>query len=127
MEVVFIKNNKFIKFDKYNVDGYKFIPRRKNIDSLTIVNNNIINYVLNKKINREIKKVDKTIKLMINSDVTLVSDCDMMEEELKRLINIIVSKYMNFFDEFEFFQYIKNIYVLNKVINLKKKMINEVI
>lgn len=126
MKVVFIKNSEFNTIDNLNIDGYKFIPRRKNIDSLRIVDKNIIKYILNKKLNRDIKRIDKTIKLMINSNVTLISDCDMMEKELIRVINIIVSKYMIYFDEFEFFNYIKDLYVLNKVINLKKKMIKEI-
>lgn len=126
MKVVFIKNSEFNTFNNLNIEGYKFIPRRKNIDSLRVVDKNIIKCILNKKLNRDIKKIDKTIKLMINSNVTLISDCDMMEKELIRLINIIVSKYMIYFDEFEFFNYIKDLYVLNKVINLKKKMINEI-
>ena len=125
MKVVFIKNNKFINYNNFNIEGYKFIPRRKNINSLYIINKDIINYILNKKLNKEIKKIEKTIKLMINTNVTLVSDCDLMINELKRIINLITTKYINYFDEFEFFEYIKRIYVLNKVIDLKKKIINE--
>ena len=127
MKVVFVKNSKFVSFDKNNINGYNFTPRRKNINSLKIVDINIIKYILNKKLNRDIKKIDKTIKLMIDSNVTIVSDCDMMEKELIRVINIIVSKYMKYFDEFEFFLYIKKIYVLNRVLDLKKKMIREVV
>ena len=127
MKVVFIKNNDYIYYDKFNLDGYRFIPRRKNIDSLFIVDNNMIQYILNKKLNKDINKIKKTIKLIVSSNVAILSDCDMMESELVRIINLIKFKYINYFDEFEFFDFVKDIYVLNKVIELKKKMIDEVI
>lgn len=127
MKVVFIKNNEYLEYENFFVDGYKFNPRRKNIESLVIVNDDIIKYILNKKLSRDIKRIDKTIKLIINSNVTIIDDCNMMENELLRKVNQLVNKYMKYFDEFEFFEYIKSIYVLNKVIDLKKKIIDDVI
>lgn len=124
MKVVFVKNNEYIEYENFVIDGYKFNPRRKNIDSLIIVNNDMIKYILNKKLSRDIKRIDKTIKLIINSNVTLIDDCNMMEDELIRIIGLIIDKYLKYFDEFEFFEYIKSIYVLNMAIDLKKKMID---
>lgn len=127
MEVVFIKNSNYIEYHSFLLDGYKFNPRRKSINSLVVVNRDIVKYVLNKKISKKIKKVDKTIKLIIDSNVAIIEDCNMMENELVSLIKLIINKYMKYFDEFEFFEYIKKIYILNMALNLKKKLINEVI
>ena len=127
MKVVFVKNNNFIKCYKLNIDGYKFIPRKKKIKSLLIVDKEFIKCILKKKIEKDINKIEKTIKLMINSDYTIYSDCYLMQSELKRIINLIDVKYITYFNEFEFFKYIKKIYILNMVLNLKKNMINEVI
>lgn len=127
MKVIFVKNNDYMYYDDFYINGYKFIPRRKNIDSLFIVNNDMVRCILNKKLNKNINRIKKTIKLIVDSDVAITSDCDMMESELVRIINVYKSKYINYFDEFEFFDFIKDIYVLNKVIELKKKLIKEVI
>ena len=124
MKVVFIKNN---CFDKYKLDssvGYKFKPRRKNIDSLVIKNNNLTKNILTIRLKKDIDNLEKTIKLMIKSNITENSDCILMDNEIKRIIKNINNKYLNYFNEFEYFEYIKKIYILNNVINLKKMLID---
>jgi len=124
MKVVFIKNN---CFDKYKLDssvGYKFKPRRKNIDSLVIKNNNLTKNILTIRLKKDIDNLEKSIKLMIKSSITETSDCILMDNEIKRIIKNINNKYLNYFNEFEYFDYIKKIYVLNNVINLKKMLID---
>lgn len=123
MKAVFIKNNKFKKYDNLNINGYKFIPRRKSIDYLVIVNSNLINKILFRKINKELKKVKKTIELIISSNVSLIEDCDMMGKELIKILNTINNKYMNYFNQFEYFDFIKEIYILHNTILLKSKLI----
>lgn len=125
MKVVFIKNNNFFDYKLLNVDGYLFKPRNKNIHSLIIVNGDMIKYILSKKILKEINKAKKAISLIINSDVTLVSDCDMMSNEIIRISNKLENKYRQYFDKFEYFDLVKDLYILNTQINLKKKLIEE--
>lgn len=125
MKVVFIKNNNNIFYDKLNIEGYKFIPRRKNINSLLIVDNYLINNILSRKLNREINRVNRAIELMIKSDVTIIDDCDIMLNELNRIVNKIENSYITYFNEFEYFEFIKSIYILNMMISLKKKLLNE--
>ena len=122
MEIVFVKDNLFnyVKFD--NIDGFKFKPR-SNIKNLEIVDKELIRKILNKKINKDIDKSTKAIKLMLNSDITEIDDCNIMINELIRIANNIEKKYMKFFNEFEYFELIKEIYYLNMGISLKKKMI----
>ena len=126
MKVVFIKNNNFFDYKLLNVDGYLFKPRNKNIYSLIIVNGDMIKYILSKKILKEINKAKKAISLIINSDVTLVSDCDMMSNEVIRISNKLENKYRQYFDKFEYFDLVKDLYILNTEINLKKKLIEEI-
>lgn len=124
MKVVFIKNN---CFDKYKLDssvGYKFKPRRKNINSLVIKNNKLTKNILTIRLKKDIDNLEKTIKLMIKSNITEISDCILMDNEIKRIIKNINNKYLNYFNEFEYFDYIKKIYILNNVINLKKMLIS---
>jgi len=86
MKVVFIKNN---CFDKYKLDssvGYKFKPRRKNIDSLVIKNNNLTKNILTIRLKKDIDNLEKSIKLMIKSSITETSDCILMDKEIKRII-----------------------------------------
>lgn len=123
MKVVLIKNNENLLLEEINISGYKFSPRRENISSLKIVNNEIVKNVINKKINKIIAKLDKTIQLIISSDVTIIEDCNMMENEIQKVINLINNKYLIYISELDFFEYIKKIYVLNMSLNLKKRMV----
>ena len=122
MKVVLLKEKSFISYELCNIDGYKFKPK-KNIKNLVIVNIDLIKKILTRKINKDINKASKTIKLMLDSNATIVSDCIMMENELSRLIKKIDKKYKKYFTEFEYFDLIKSIYELNMEINLKKKFL----
>lgn len=124
MKVVVIKNNCFDKYKLDNSIGYKFKPRRKNINSLTIKNNKLTKNILTIRLNKDIDNIEKTIKLMIKSNITETSDCILMYNEIKRIIKNINNKYLIYFNEFEYFEYIKKIYVLNQVINLKKILLD---
>ena len=123
MKVVFIKNNNYKNYKNLILEGYKFTPKRKNINSLLIVNKSIIKNILNKRIRKDLKNIDKAIKLMIKSNITEIQDCIIMENEINRIINNLDNKYIKYFNEFEYYDFIKNIYVLNNVINLKKNLI----
>lgn len=123
MEIKFVRENDYELFEFENIDGYKFKPRNKNISSLEIVDKELTKKVLSKKINRDINKSTKAIKLMLESNITEVEDCNIMIKELKRIASNIENKYMKYFSELEYFDLIKEIYYLNMEINLKKKMI----
>lgn len=123
MKVVFIKNNCFNKYKLDSIDGYKFKPRRKNIDSLVIKNNKLTKNILTIRLKKDIDNLEKSIKLMIKSSITETSDCILMDNEIKRIIKNINNKYLNYFNEFEYFDYIKKLYILKNVINLKKMFI----
>lgn len=123
MKVVFLKNNKFIEFSLYGLDGYKFNPRNKDISLLNIVDEDIIKFVLSKKIKREIDKTKRTIKLIVNSNVTILSDCEMMESELYKITKKLDYKYRKYFNEFEYFERVKELYVLYHLIKYKKKIL----
>lgn len=125
MKVVFLKNNNFIKYYLSNLEGYNFNPRNKNINYLNIVDKNIINFVLSKKIKREISKAKKAIELMINNDITIKSDCDIMLDELYKITKKLDIKYRHYFDEFVYYERVKELYILYHLISYKKKIISE--
>lgn len=125
MKVVFIKNNNFVNYKLFNINGYLFKPRNKNIRSLVIINNDMIKNILSKKISKEINKAKKAISLIINSDITLLNDCDMMIKEVVRISNKLENKYRKYFNQFEYFELVKDLYILNAEINLKKKLLEE--
>lgn len=123
MKVVYIKKNKFKKYKKNTLEGYKFKPRNKSISSLTIIKDELIKEILTKKITKDIKKATKAIRLMLKSNITEVSDCNIMIDELKRIASNLEKKYMKYFTEFEYFDLIKDIYYLNMEILTKKIII----
>lgn len=122
MKVVYDKNNKFINYKLDNSDGYKFKPKKK-INNLTIINRDMINIILLKKIKKDINKVSITVKLMLDSNVTIVGDCNMMINEINRILKNIENKYRIYLDEFDYFELIKELYSLNMELSLKKKLI----
>ena len=123
MKVLYIKKNKFKKYKKNTLEGFKFKPRNKSINSLTIIKEELIKEILTKKITKDIKKATKAIRLMLKSNITEVSDCNIMIDELKRIASNLEKKYMKYFTEFEYFDLIKDIYYLNMEILTKKIII----
>lgn len=122
MKKVLNKNNDFKKYKIENIKGYKFKPRKK-ITNLNIINNKLINKILIKKITKEIKKSEITVKLIIESNVAIKEDCIMMINEINRILLNIEKKYKEYFNEFEYFELIKKLYNLNMQLNLKRKII----
>lgn len=118
-----IKKNNFKQYELTDLEGYLFNPKNKSIKSLNIVDLEIIKKVLKKRIEKDIKKVGNAIKLMIKSNVTEISDCDMMINELNRLAKKFDIKYKHFFNELEYFDVIKEIYFWNMQILSKKILI----
>jgi len=108
------------------LEGYLFNHKKKNISKLKNINKDFIEYILSKKIKREINKIKRAIKLIVESDVTIISDCDMMIEELIKLTKKLDKKYRNFFNEFEYFERVKDLYVLNHIIRYKKKVLESI-
>ena len=123
MKVVYIKKNKFKKYKKNTLEGFKFKPRNKSINSLTIIKEELIKEKLTKKLTKDIKKATKAIRLMLKSNIIEVSDCNIMIDELKRIASNLEKKYMKYFTEFEYFDLIKDIYYLNMEILTKKIII----
>ena len=122
MKVVFLKN-KNVEFKYNQINGYKFKPKNKNIKSLVVINNDILECILIKKINREIKKIKKAVKLIIKCDVTIEKDCDIMLEEIFRLTKRLENNYRIYLDEFDYFEIVKDLYFLYQSLNCKKKII----
>ena len=125
MKVVFIKSNNLSNYKLYNIEGYLFKPRNKNIHSLKIVDKDMIKCILSKKIMKEITRTKKAVNLIINSNVTLVSDCDMMSQEIIRISKKLENNYRKYFSEFEYFELVKDLYFLNSEISLKRNLIEE--
>ncbi len=125
MKVAFIKSNNLSNYKLYNIEGYLFKPRNKNIHSLKIVDKDMIKCILSKKIMKEITRTKKAVNLIINSNVTLVSDCDMMSQEIIRISKKLENNYRNYFSEFEYFDLVKDLYFLNSEISLKRNLIEE--
>lgn len=122
MNIVIDKNNEHLMYKINKIDGYKFRPRKK-IKNLIIVDKEFINKILTKKIKKDINRTIKTVKLMLDSNVTIINDCNIMIEEINRLLNNIENKYRKYFDEFDYFELIKELYILNMELDLKKKLI----
>ena len=118
-----VVNNAFKTYEISELNGYEFKPRNKYINTLTIIDNNYIKKILTKKIKRDIKRATKTIKLMLKSNVTEISDCNIMLDELNRVAKNIEFKYMKYFNELEYFELVKTLYFLNMEITAKKKLL----
>lgn len=118
-----VVNNAFKTYEIRELNGYEFKPRNKYINTLTIIDNNYIKKILTKKIKRDIKRATKTIKLMLKSNVTEISDCNIMLDELNRVAKNIEFKYMKYFNELEYFELVKTLYFLNMEITAKKKLL----
>ena len=118
-----VVNNTFKTYEISELNGYKFKPRNKYINTLTIIDNNYIKKILTKKLQKDIKRATKTIKLMLKSNVTEISDCNIMLEELNRVAKNIEFKYMKYFNELEYFELVKTLYFLNMEITAKKKLL----
>lgn len=125
MKVVFIKNNNFVNYKLFNINGYLFKPRNKNIKTLCIVKVDIIKYILSKKISNEIKKIKKIVSMMIDSEITIIDDCNMIINEIVKVSKKLEDKYRVYFSEFEYFELVKDLYSLNMEILLKKKLLEE--
>lgn len=125
MKVVFIKNNEFVSFKSFGFDGYVFKPRNRNINSLIVVNNDLIKSILSRKISNEVRNIKKIVSMMIDSDITIVDDCDMMIREIVKVSKKLENKYRIYFSEFEYFELVKDLYSLNMEILLKKKLLEE--
>lgn len=123
MKKVFVKKNNFMEYKLFNLEGYLFNPRNKNINSLKIIDDFFIKNILSKKIKRDITRVKRAINLIVNSDVTIISDCDMMISELIKLTKKLDKKYRIYFNEFEYFERVKDLYVLNHIIRYKRKVL----
>lgn len=124
MKVVFLKKNNYINYNKSNLNGYKFNPRNRNINSLIIIKEDFINFILSKKIERDINKLKKTVNLIVCSDLAIEDDCNMMLDEVFKVTLKLDNKYKIYFDAFKYFEYVKDLYFLNNVINYKKRVIN---
>ena len=125
MEIVFVKDYNYDCFELGNIDGFKFKPRSKFINNLEIVNKDLTKRVLSKKLDRDISKSTKAIKLMLDSNITEIKDCNIMINELKRIAGNIEKKYMKYFTQLEYFDLIKELYYLNMEILLKKKILED--
>lgn len=124
MKVVFVKKNNYTFYDLSNLVGYTFNPR-KSISNLNIIDDNMIKFILSKKIKREINKTKKAIMLIVKSNMAINSDCEIMYNELIRIIKKLDNRYRKYFNEFEYFDLIKELYVLKNIINYKNKIIEE--
>ena len=122
MKVVFLKKNKFIIYNKSSLNGYVFKPRNKNMKSLLIINMEFVSLILSKKIEREILKLKRTINLIVNSNASIIADYDMMLNEVYRITKKFEDKYRLYFDEFEYFEIVKKLYVLYNILKYKKNV-----
>ena len=123
MKVVYIKKTNFKKYKINNINGYLFKPKNKLIKNLIIVDNNLIKTILTIKLKKDIKNVNHIINLMIQSNVTDTNDCNLMINEINRVTKNLENNYKIYFTEFEYFNYLKEIYKLNMEIISKKKLI----
>ncbi len=119
MKVVIVKNNSYIKYNLLCGKGYTFKPK-KSLNNLNIININMIKTILKKRIDKDINNAKNAIRLMLKSDFTEISDCNMMIKELKRLSNNLENKYRLYFNEMEYFELVKQIYQLDMEINTKR-------
>lgn len=121
MKVVFLKNNNFNEYKFKNLEGYLFNPKNKNVKFLKVIKKDYIKYILFKRINRDIFKLKNTIKIIVNSEAAIIEDCKMMIDEVLRLTIKIEKNYKEYFNEFQYFELIKELYLLYNVITYKNK------
>ena len=106
--------------------GYVFKPK-KIINNLKVVNKFLVSDILTRKMINSLNKTIKTTNIMLNSKAVIISDCDMMLEEIKRIIIKLDNKYRKYFNQFVYFSIIKKLYILDKKINYKKTLLkNEI-
>lgn len=126
MKVVYIKDNNFVNYELNNSIGYVFKPKKR-INNLKVVNKFLVSDILTRKMINSLNKTIKTTNIMLNSKAVIISDCDMMLEEIKRIIIKLDNKYRKYFDQFVYFSIIKKLYILDKKINYKKTLLkNEI-
>lgn len=126
MKVVYIKDNNFVNYELNNSIGYVFKPKKR-ISNLKVVNKFLVSDILTRKMINSLNKTIKTTNIMLNSKAVIISDCDMMLEEIKRIIIKLDNKYRKYFNQFVYFSIIKKLYILDKNINYKKTLLkNEI-
>lgn len=126
MKVVYIKDNNFVNYELNNSKGYVFKPKKR-INNLKVVNKFLVSDILTRKMINSLNKTIKTTNIMLNSKAVIISDCDMMLEEIKRIIIKLDNKYRKYFNQFVYFSIIKKLYILDKKINYKKTLLkNEI-
>lgn len=126
MKVVYIKDNNFVNYELNNSVGYVFKPKKR-ISNLKVVNKFLVSDILTRKMINSLNKTIKTTNIMLNSKAVIISDCDMMLEEIKRIIIKLDNKYRKYFNQFVYFSIIKKLYILDKKINYKKTLLkNEI-
>ena len=126
---VFFLTVMVIDGNRFHVVNYEIVsPKIKNEHSFVVLSDlhnkeyGKNNEKLLKKINKEVLNCEKAVNLIIKSNVAIESDCDIMVEEMIRIIHKL-DNYLLYFSEFEFFDIIKKIYLLYQVVILKKRLI----
>ena len=133
MASYFIKKNKpsktiIVKSMEFD-SSYKIIPKMKDnakikITEINIINKNIIDDIVTKKILSNYQKIFKKVYLYTNDDDSTDNDARMCLDEINYLMSVINTKYRTYLSIEKYKYLMDELYSLNAVVN-KKIIINQ--
>lgn len=133
MASYFIKKNKpskkiIVKSMEFD-SSYKITPKMKDnakikITEINIINKNIIDDIVTKKILSNYQKIFKNVYLYTNDDDSTDNDARMCLDEINYLMNVIDTKYRTYLSIEKYKYLMDELYSLNAVVN-KKIIINQ--
>lgn len=133
MASYFIKKNKpsktiIVKSMEFD-SSYKITPKMKDnakikITEINIIDKNIIDDIVTKKILSNYQKIFKNVYLYTNDDESTDNDARMCLDEINYLMNVIDTKYRTYLSIEKYKYLMDELYSLNAVVN-KKIIINQ--
>ena len=123
MKYVVVKKN---KFEKILIDempkGYKFKPKYKDIKSITLVSNKMIDTVLTAKINDMFVRLLMIVNDAFNSDDN-PSGVAIALDEIAMVQSVLLNKYNKILDKRKQLLYLKKLEMLEKEMKYKAYML----
>ena len=133
MASYFIKKNKpsktiIVKSMEFD-SSYKITPKMKDnakikITEINIINKNIIDDIVTKKILSNYQKIFKNVYQYTNDDESTDNDARMCLDEINYLMSVIDTKYRTYLSIEKYKYLMDELYSLNAVVN-KKIIINQ--
>ncbi len=94
------EDTKEIVYMQYELDGYKFKPKKiKEVEQIMLVKPSVNDKLLTIKFKKHYDKIVKLIYFILNSDDTTDSDVMLALNEIARLRGIVLNEYQDYLSE----------------------------